>query len=417
MSPEQSDYQSKGNETFMIRIIFVVFVVLNIAFSHLAFSQSSNDCSEESIDTIQQAYIAYYGRPGDPGGVSFWCEKLDKENGSLDAIIGQFGNSEEFEDRYGSFSNGELIDTVYQQMFGRDPDESGREFYVGRLNSGAMTLQTITLNVLFGSTGTDATIIDTRIQVARYFTGRVSATGYVYDESTIDSVREMILGVGVSSDAYDLATADIETLVDPEGNSPPLLVEILSDDSVYELGSEVILSALAVVGDVTLSGNAFVWTSNIDGNLGFGNDLNLSILSAGAHTVTVTATENVLSNTASLEIKIVQGLFEGTYRVAQDDIEDSCGDFVSDFSDYVLVMASGAEYTVSFGTSVLHFSLNSEGNLRSVQSLSFTDGGGTTNSEVDIIISPDGTLFGMESWEWSDGSCTGTTQLIGSKIN
>ena len=401
----------------MTRIIFVVLVLFSISFSQLTLSQSSNDCSEESIDTIQQAYIAYYGRPGDPGGVNFWCEKLDNENGNLDAIIGQFGSSDEFEGRYGSFSNGELIDTIYQQMFGRAPDESGREFYVGRLNSGAMTLQTITLNVLYGSTGTDATIIDTRIQVARYFTDRVNATGYLYDESTIDSVREMILGVGVSSDAYDLATADIETLVDPEGNSPPLLVEILSGESTYELGSDLTLSALAVVGDVTLSGNAFVWTSNIDGDLGFGNDLNLSNLSAGAHTITVTATENTLSNSASLEIRIVETLFEGTYRVNQDDIVDSCGDYVSDVSDYVLVMVSVTEYTVSFGASVLYFSLNDAGNLRSVQPLSFTDDGGTTNSQVDITISPDGSLAGMEDWVWSDGSCSGTTQLIGSKIN
>jgi len=74
----------------MTRIIFVVLVLFSISFSQLTLSQSSNDCSEESINTIQQAYIAYYGRPGDPGGVDFWCEKLDQENGNLDAIIARF---------------------------------------------------------------------------------------------------------------------------------------------------------------------------------------------------------------------------------------------------------------------------------------------------------------------------------------
>ena len=44
-------------------------------------------------------YVAYYGRPGDPGSVDFWAEQLDAVGGNLNAIIDAFGNSQEYNDR------------------------------------------------------------------------------------------------------------------------------------------------------------------------------------------------------------------------------------------------------------------------------------------------------------------------------
>ena len=77
---------------------------------------------------------------------------MDAEGGSLNAIIGAFGNSDEFNRRYGGLSYPALVTKIYQQALGRDPDPAGLAYYVGELQAGRRTLQSITLDVLNGAT-------------------------------------------------------------------------------------------------------------------------------------------------------------------------------------------------------------------------------------------------------------------------
>ena len=54
-----------------------------------------------SEQTVLDAYIAFYGRPADAGGLAFWSGRLDSEGGNLDSIIDAFANSEEYDSRFG----------------------------------------------------------------------------------------------------------------------------------------------------------------------------------------------------------------------------------------------------------------------------------------------------------------------------
>lgn len=124
-------------------------------------------------NTVTQAYIAYYGRPADPGGLQYWANRLTQEGGDLHSIINAFGESQEFNQRFGSLSNNELITNIYQQLFNRDPDAGGLSYYLEELESARKTLQTIALDVLYGAIGDDADIIANKLRVSQYFTSRV----------------------------------------------------------------------------------------------------------------------------------------------------------------------------------------------------------------------------------------------------
>lgn len=79
---------------------------------------------------MQEAYIAYYGRPADGVGLHYWGASLYQENGDLEALISAYGTSVEYTSRYGALADDALINVLYQNMFGRDTDAVGRQWYV-----------------------------------------------------------------------------------------------------------------------------------------------------------------------------------------------------------------------------------------------------------------------------------------------
>ncbi|MGC8719926.1 MAG: DUF4214 domain-containing protein [Thermodesulforhabdaceae bacterium] len=153
----------------IVRGLSVVFFLLIFVSPSIAVDYSTR---------VQQAYVAYYGRPADPGGLDYWSGQLAQNGGNLSAIIQAFGTSQEFVDRYGRLSQSELIDTIYRQMFNRDPDEAGKAYYLEQLRLGRMTLQTITLQVMDGAPAgsQDRKTIENKVIVAKFFTDRIRST-------------------------------------------------------------------------------------------------------------------------------------------------------------------------------------------------------------------------------------------------
>ncbi|MDY0223290.1 MAG: MopE-related protein [Desulfobacterium sp.] len=162
--------------------------------------------SQQSIEWVQKAYVSYYGRPGDVGGVEYWAVRLDAAGGSLDSIIEAFGTSSEFTERYGALSSEELIDTIYQQMFNRAPDAGGKAYYADKLSKKVITLQSITLNILGGASGNDLNIIDNKLEFATYFTHQL----WLNDLNYIGVAESKELLEGVGGVASDLKSAKDE---------------------------------------------------------------------------------------------------------------------------------------------------------------------------------------------------------------
>ena len=164
--------------------------------------------SQLARDDMQKAYVAYYGRPADPDGLNFWAAQLDAHGQSLVAIIDAFGNSDEFNRRYGGLSYTQLVTKIYQQTLGRDPEQGGLDFYVGKLLLGLLTLQSITLDVLYGATTPpDSTVVANKLDVAAYYTAKVAA-GCLYGTEQ-DGVNALS-GVTANSATVTAAKAAID---------------------------------------------------------------------------------------------------------------------------------------------------------------------------------------------------------------
>jgi len=154
----------------------------------LCCSPAFGDCDSRAFSAaeqeIQPAYFGYYGRVADTGGLDFWSGQLEAAGGDLSAVIDAFGNSQEFDDVFGGLTNEELVTNLYQQIFGRDPDPEGFDFYVSSLYAGTRTLQSIALDILYGARNDDAVIIANKLSVSNHFVTELERLGLGYLEGS-----------------------------------------------------------------------------------------------------------------------------------------------------------------------------------------------------------------------------------------
>ena len=126
-------------------------------------------------------YRAYFLRTPDPSGLDFWANR--RRNGyTLSSISQQFAVSSEFKRRYGSLTNAEFIDAIYENVFERAPDPSGRDFYLRHLNDrswsrGQVVLQFSESNEYKG----DTTALVSVIEIARGMNAKAPSPALVAD--------------------------------------------------------------------------------------------------------------------------------------------------------------------------------------------------------------------------------------------
>lgn len=152
---------------------------------------------------VQQMYVAYYGRPGDPAGVDYWSERLRSSQGQWTTeIIDNFGNSAEYRDRFGSLAPEQLIDNLYRQMFGRPSEPVGQAYYVDLLSGSdhsglnptlrRSSLAQIALDIANGAQDEDAACLANKRDVAGYFTRLVDQNQAAYRSDDIADAVDLL---------------------------------------------------------------------------------------------------------------------------------------------------------------------------------------------------------------------------------
>lgn len=141
-------------------------------------------------DSVQSLYIAYYGRPADPSGLDYWTNRANAEG--LNAVVNAFGNSEEATNLYGSLTIQARVNNLYQNMFGRNADTEGLNFYVGKVLDGTYTLATLAQHILNGvnpnvpASKADGDVLNKKLAAANAFTLALDTTAEIlkYDEAS-----------------------------------------------------------------------------------------------------------------------------------------------------------------------------------------------------------------------------------------
>ncbi|MBF0680686.1 MAG: PD40 domain-containing protein [Devosia sp.] len=119
--------------------------------------------------SIQGIYVALFGRPADPAGLAFW-NGVTNQGADLSGLIGTLTGTPEYLDRFESQTPSEIVSSIYLALFGRAPDPEGLAFFTAALDSGAQTIETITINIFDGAQNDDQDTVTAKMEAADAFT-------------------------------------------------------------------------------------------------------------------------------------------------------------------------------------------------------------------------------------------------------
>ena len=92
-------------------------------------------------------YNAAFKRFPDPNGLKYWIDEYSSGRNTKKVVAASFVLSDEFKRRYGeNVSNGQYITNMYKNVFDREPDQGGYDYWVGSLDRGEQPRSDVLLN-------------------------------------------------------------------------------------------------------------------------------------------------------------------------------------------------------------------------------------------------------------------------------
>lgn len=128
-----------------------------------------------NVDLIQKLYIAFYGRPADPGGLRYWASQLpDNAAANSDAVrslVARFIDSDEARARFGTPGLESVIDRIFTFAYGRDATSADKAKYTGK------TVVDVLIDVISVPFGPDYAALNNKLQYAKWFTEIIDPNG------------------------------------------------------------------------------------------------------------------------------------------------------------------------------------------------------------------------------------------------
>jgi hypothetical protein len=337
--------------------------------------------------TVQKAYIAFYGRPADPSGLTYWATRIDAAGGNISSIIQAFGTSAEANSLYGSLTNEAAVQALYNQIFGREPDLSGLNFYVNKLTAGTYTLVDVAQRIIDGATGDDATLVANKLTAAQSFT------------DGLDSVAEVVgysgdTAAGVARAWLDTVTSSTATVTAAQAALGATLTTISTTGgsaTSYDLTSAAdLISGTAGANTFNALGGTLSASDELDG--GAGRDTLVARLTEGVGSVVLNNIEvvDLIARTAgaSIDLSLATSVdtvtIEGSTNIAVSGLANGGSTTIkANTSDITLVAAAttatATNYTVNLSSANGADVIYSAGNETTADSLTLNMVGNWAN--------------------------------------
>lgn len=271
-------------------------------------------------EAVQQLYVAYFNRPADVAGLTYWEGVVANANGSTAAVSAAFAGSAEYKAAYANMDAYHVVAQVYQNLFGHAPDLPGLNFWGQALIAGQMTVDNVVTEIAKGAQGTDLTAYNNKVTAATAFTTALDTPAEVlaYSGDAANALAKNYI-TGVTDDASLAAAIDatalntaVQGVVDAYGDTTGKSFTLTAglDNLVGTSGNDV-FNAYSFNASTGADATNLSTYDSIDG--GAGKDtLNLDL----AHnTVTGTIKNVEVINLTSVTAAVDASVFQGATNV------------------------------------------------------------------------------------------------------
>lgn len=133
-----------------------------------------------SISDTQLLYITYYGRPADPGGLTYWTTGTPASL-PLNQVSDYFAADVEYNQTISGKTVSQIVNSFYQNALGRDADASGLAYWVGEVNAGRISTQDVGLFIAQGALSqppgnSDRVVLENKLTASQQWTSQVAAS-------------------------------------------------------------------------------------------------------------------------------------------------------------------------------------------------------------------------------------------------
>lgn len=166
---------------------------------------------------LQKLYVAYFNRPADTAGLAYYEGVLEGAKGdakavaaTMAAISASFAASAEYKAAYANMSNADVVNAVYQNLFGRPAEDAGKAYWAGLLDAKKITIDAVVTQVAGGAQGSDLTAYNNKVAASLAFTNALGTTN-AYSGDKANAAAKAFLS-GVTDNASFAAATDTYAL-------------------------------------------------------------------------------------------------------------------------------------------------------------------------------------------------------------
>lgn len=132
---------------------------------------------------VQKLYVAYFSRPADTAGLTYWENVVTAAKGDTSAVAKAFAASQEYKDTFAGQTEYQVVNTIYKNLFGRDAEPAALAFWGQGLINKAFTIDNAVTSIAAGAQGTDLTAYNNKVSAATAFSAALDTSaeilGYV----------------------------------------------------------------------------------------------------------------------------------------------------------------------------------------------------------------------------------------------
>jgi len=215
---------------------------------------------------LQQQYIAYFGRPGDPSGIKYWLSSSSGISSAREFADKIYAQDEYKTSTVGSKSTEAQVNQLYENLFGRSADAAGLIYWTGEIEAGRLQLSNVAFDLIWAASNpvstnstqaaADALALKNKVAAAEAFTADVEAS-----TSAILAYQPESTSPWKSGSAFDSAVSFISGITTTAHTSAGV------DSAVSS-----VITANTSAGS-SVAGSTFKFTTSQDAlNGGAGND-------------------------------------------------------------------------------------------------------------------------------------------------